>query len=162
MKLLKDQVESLRYVNHLWPIVILRMYVSYFLFSSHYEMLSNNFREQPKLSALIDEHLYGSNAPEWIQSFFVNYVQENWVFSSSLMINLEWLLGFLFLVGFLNRPGAVVGMIYLYTVSFILSPVDAACALSIGVILFVLLLFGSGRVGGLDYFFYKRKRGLLW
>ena len=162
MKLLKDQVESLRYVNHLWPIVILRMYVSYFFFSSHYEMLSNNFREQPKLSALIDEHLYGSNAPEWIQSFFVNYVQENWVFSSSLMINLEWLLGFLFLVGFLNRPGAVVGMIYLYTVSFILSPVDAACALSIGVILFVLLLFGSGRVGGLDYFFYKRKRGLLW
>lgn len=162
MKLLKDQVESLRYVNHLWPIVVLRLYVSYFFFSSYYEMLNSNFLDQPKLSALIDEHLYASHAPDWIQSFFTNYVQENWVFASGLIVNFEWLLAILFLVGFLNRPGALLGIFYLYIMSFIHSPVDVASSFPVCMILFVLMLFGSGRVGGLDYFFYKRKRGLLW
>ncbi len=162
MKLLKDQVESLRYVNHLWPIVVLRLYVSYFFFSSYAKMLSSNFLSQPRLSALIDEHLYASNAPEWVQSFFVNYIQENWVFSSGVMLNTEWLLAVLFLVGFLNRPGAILGIVYLYMVSFIHPPVEVSHATPIMMILFVLMLFGSGRVGGVDYFFYKRKRGLIW
>ncbi len=162
MKLVKDQIESLRYINHLWPVVVLRLYVSYFFFSSYYEMQSSNFLTQPKLAVLIDENLYSSGAPSFIERFFSNYAQESWSFTSGLMMNVEWLLGLLFLIGFLNRPGAMLGLVYLYVISFVQPAVEVSVYGSVSIILLVLLLFGSGRVGGVDYFFYKRKRGLLW
>ncbi len=162
VKLIKDQVESLRYINHLWPILILRLYVSYFFFSRYGEKLNGGFLSKPKISALIDEFLYSLEPPVWVETFFVDYVQENWALSAGVIVNLEWLLGFIFLVGFLNRPGAIVATFYLYVIWFISGPVEQAQIFPLMVILLSLLVFGSGRVGGLDYFFYKRQRGLIW
>ncbi len=162
MKLIKDQIESLRYVNHLWPVLILRLYVSYFFFARYSQKLSEDFLNQPRLSAAIDEFLYLSEPPAWIQSFYVDYVQENWSLAAGLIMDTEWVLGFLFLIGFLNRPGALIGMLFLYMGSFISSPVEQMQVLPLTAVLFTLLIFGSGRVGGVDYFFYKRQRGLIW
>lgn len=162
MKLVKDQIESLRYINHLWPVLIPRLYMSYFFFSRYYDKFNADFLHQPKLSAAIDEFLYLSEPPAWIQSLFVDYAQENWSLAAGLIMNIEWVLGLLFLIGFLNRPGALFGMFFLYTMSFIASPVEQLQFLPIIIILMALTVFGSGRVGGVDYFFYKRQRGLVW
>ncbi len=162
MKLIKDQVESLRYINHLWPILILRLYVSYFFFSRYAEKLNEGFLNKPKISALIDEFLYSLDPPVWVQTFFIDYMQENWAFSASVIVKIEWLLGFIFLIGFLNRPGAIIAILYLYIISFISGPVEQVQIFPLMIILSSLLVFGSGRVGGLDYFFYKRQRGLIW
>ncbi|MGH1468867.1 MAG: TQO small subunit DoxD [Bdellovibrionales bacterium] len=162
MKLLKDQIESLRYINHLWPVLILRLYISFFFFSRYSEKLGMDFLGKPKLSARIDEFLYSTGPPAWIQVFFVDYVQESWAVWAGLFTNLEWSFGVLFLIGFLNRPGAIIAMLYLYMMSFISSPAEQMQLLPITMILVALMVFGSGRVGGVDYFFYKRKRGLLW
>lgn len=162
MKLVKDQVESLRYVNHLWPVLILRVYVSFFFFSKYYERINIGFLNQPKLSARIDEFLYSSKPPAWVQSLFVDYIQENWAVAAGIIVNMEWMLGILFLIGFLNRPSAILGIVFLYIMSFVSSPMEQTQVLPMMVMLFALMVFGSGRVGGVDYFFYKRQRGLIW
>jgi len=162
MRILKDQIESLRYINHLWPVVILRVYISLFFFRAYNAKISNGYLTQPKLSALIDENLYANHPPSWIESFFVNVVQADWSFYASLITNIEWLLGFLFLVGFLNRPAALFSLFYIYILSFTLGAFEQGQMYPHLAILTTLAVFGSGRVGGVDYFFYKRQRGLIW
>jgi len=75
---------------------------------------------------------------------------------------LEFLIGVSLTIGFLVRPAALLGM--LLFVNLIYSGNDSLLELN-KIVFAVLLLFfwtGAGRCLGLDYFFYKRKRGLLW
>lgn len=162
MKLFRDQVESFRYINHLWPVLVLRLFTSFFFFARYKTRLSGDYLVQPKISASIDEFLYSNNPPAWIESFFVNIVQDNWFFYSKVVVNLEWTLALLFLVGFLNRPAAMLALIFMYLGSFIAAPIDQGQFYPMCAILVTLAVFGSGRVGGIDYSFYKRQRGLIW
>lgn len=162
MRIFRDQIESLRYINHLWPVVILRIYTSLFFFSHYNQKIASGYLNQPKLSALIDEHLYANHPPAWVESFFVNAVQSNWSFYAGVVVNTEWLLGILFFIGFLNRPAALFSILFIYMVSFVSGPVEQGQLYPMLAILVTLAVFGSGRVGGVDYFFYKRQRGLIW
>lgn len=162
--MIRDQIESFRYANHMWPLLLLRWYVSYKFFAAAAEKQLMNYLKEPRLSAAIDEHLFaaGVQVPSWVSSFYLNWVQDSWQLWSGVFINLEWTLGLLFLIGFLNRPAALIGAGYLYLTSYIGPAAEWTACGQLIVILFVLALFGSGRVGGVDYFFYKRQRGLLW
>lgn len=162
MRLFRDQIESFKYVNHLWPVLILRLFTSYFFFSRYQGRINDGYLTQPKISAAVDEFLYANNPPAWVESFYVNIIQSNWSFYAKVVVNLEWTLALLFLIGLLNRPAAILSLIFLYLGSFISAPVDQGQFLPMAAILFTLIVFGSGRVGGFDYSFYKRQRGLIW
>lgn len=162
MRILRDQIESLRYINHLWPVVILRIYTSLFFFNHYNLKLAEGYETQPKISAAIDEYLYSNHPPAWIEGFFVNIVQANWSFYAKMLLNIEWSIGVLFFIGFLNRPAALFSMFFIYLMSFIAGPVEQGQLYPMLAILSTLAVFGSGRVGGVDYFFYKRQRGLMW
>lgn len=162
MRIFRDQIESLRYINHLWPIVILRIYASLFFFNHYNQKAAGGYLTQPKISALIDEYLYANHPPAWVETFFVNVVQANWSFYAKAVVNTEWMLGILFFIGFLNRPAALFSIVFIYIMSFVSGPVEQGQLYPMLAILVTLAVFGSGRVGGVDYFFYKRQRGLIW
>ena len=163
MNFFRDYVESFRYSNHMWPMFLLRVYVGVYLISESFYKTSMGFLEKPVLSALIDENLFAlENAPGFIKSFYLDLVQPNWLFWSKALINIEWFIGLLFICGLLVRPAAVLMFFYVYLVSFILSTGAWMAMEQILIMVVLLLISGAGRVGGLDYFFYKRQRGLIW
>jgi thiosulfate dehydrogenase [quinone] large subunit len=163
MPLFKDFIESFRYTNHIWPVLLLRLYVATFFIVDSVYRKSLGFLEKPLLSAQIDQNALGlEDAPFFIKSFYFNVVQENWLFWSKLLISLECAFGVSLMVGLFVRPMCAVAVIYIYAISFISQQTEISGLYQIGVMLILLVLFGAGRVGGLDYFFYKRQRGLLW
>lgn len=163
MNFFRDYVESFRYSNHMWPVFLLRVYVGFYLISESLYKTSMGFLEKPVLSALIDENLFSlESAPFFIKSFYLDLVQSNWLFWSKTLINIEWFIGLLFIFGFLVRPASILLFFYFYLVSFILSSGAWMAMEQILIMVILLLVLGAGRVGGLDYFFYKRQRGLVW
>jgi len=163
MPIFKDLIESFRYTNHLWPVFLLRVYVaSYFISDSIYRK-ATGYLEKPLLSAQVDASLLRlEDAPFFIKSFYLNFIQENWLFWSKALISFEWLLGLCLLLGILVRPAGLLALVHIYLLSFIALQTELSGLNQIFVMLLLLILFGAGRVGGLDYFFYKRRRGLIW
>jgi thiosulfate dehydrogenase [quinone] large subunit len=163
MPLFKDLVESFRYTNHIWPVFLLRLYVAYYFISDSLYRQSVGYLEKPLLSAQIDQNLLRlDQAPFFIKSFYLNLIQENWLFWSKLLISFEWVVGLCLLFGLLVRPVGILSIIHIYLISFIASQNEISGLHQITVMLALLIMFGAGRVGGLDYFFYKRQRGLIW
>ncbi len=160
--MIRDLLEGFKYVNHLWPVMILRFYAGYFFFSSAMEKKATEYALSPNVSALIDQNLFAHTPPDIISSFFANFVQSNWEIFSIFQLNYEWCAGILFFIGFLNRPIALLSMIYIQLISYI-QPIEmGSFYFQMQWILLTLLVFGSGRSGGVDYFFYKRQRGIIW
>ena len=163
MNFFRDYVESFRYSNHLWPIFFLRIYVGLYLISESLYKKSTGFLEKPVLSAMIDENLLVlQNAPGLINSFYIDLVQPNWLFWSASIVNIEWFIGLLLIFGLLVRPVSICLFVYLYLMSFVLNSGAWMALEQVSVMVALLLISGAGRVGGLDYFFYKRQRGLIW
>lgn len=160
--MLRDLLEGFKYTNHLWPIVILRLYVGYFFFSSALDKKAQEYALSPNISALIDQNLFAHRASDFINSFYTNFVQTNWYFFSQFQVNFEWFVGILFFIGFLNRPVAILSMVYVLFASYLHPMSMSPFYIQLEWILLTLLVFGSGRVAGVDYFFYKRQRGLIW
>lgn len=163
MNFFRDYIESFRYSNHLWPVFLLRLYVGFYLISESLYKTSMGFLEKPVMSALVDENLFAlQNAPTLVKSFYLDFAQPNWLFWSQALINFEWLIGLLFVFGLLVRPAALLVFLYFYLVSYISTTGAWMASQQVVVMIVILMFLGAGRVGGLDYFFYKRQRGLIW
>lgn len=154
--------ESIKYVGHLVPVTVLRFYMGYFFVLRALERYHGDFLLYPRLASSIMEHLSRSSAPGWYKWFLEMYVVPNWQIFAYVVTYLEFLIGVSLIIGFLVRPAALLGMILF--VNLIYSANDSLLELNKLVFAVLLLFFwtGAGRCLGLDYFFYKRKRGLLW
>lgn len=154
--------ESIRYVGYLWPMAFLRIYVSYYYLDMAYARVNGDFLEAPRLAVSITRWIPMSHAPEWYLEFLENVVVPNWKIFAYTITYFEFVIGISFLIGFLVRPVALLGIFLcinsIYAIGF---PTVEQHQLLLSVFL-VLLLMGAGRCLGLDYFFYKRQRGLWW
>ncbi len=154
--------ESIKYVGHLFPVAVLRIYMGFWFLGLALDKYNGDYLLQPKLAAAINDFLPGSAAPEWYRNLMDSVVVPNWqIFAYSLMY-FEFLIGISLIIGFLSRPVSLVMVLvswsYLYMSPAELWPMHKL----IMVVGFVLAWLGAGRCLGLDYFFFKRQRGLLW
>lgn len=154
--------ESFKYVGHLFPVVVLRIYVGVFFLSSAYEKYSGDFLFSPRLAATINEWLPLSEAPIWYQRTVETVVVPNWQIFAYLLTYCEFLIGLSFLIGFLVRPLAILGFFiclhYLYTTAPAVSDMYQVFV----TVFMVLAWLGAGRCLGFDYYFFKRQRGIWW
>lgn len=154
--------QSFKYVGHLYPIAFLRIYIGYVFLSSAIDRIGAEFLTQPRLAASIVEALPLSAAPEWYSDLVQQFVLPNWQFFAYFLTYCEFIIGISFLVGFLVRPTAILGILVSVNMIYFDS-LNPAQFHQLYVALFVILLWiGAGRCLGLDYFFYKRQRGLWW
>lgn len=154
--------ESIKYVGHFYPIAILRFYLGYYFFNTAYEHLDGEFLRQPRLAATIMDHLPTAVVPIWYSHFLQHVVVPNWQFFAYFLTYCEFIVGISFLIGFLVRPASLIGLIM--TLNLIYAVGDSSGVnYQLFVILFIVMLWvGAGRCLGIDYFFYKRQRGLWW
>lgn len=154
--------ESLKYVGHFFPLVVLRVFMGSWFMKEALAKYNSDYLLQPKLAAAINEFLPNSSAPDWYRNILDSAVVPHWqIFAYSLMY-FEFLIGVGLIMGFLTRPlallAAFIAWNYMYNSAADLTPFYT---LQI-VVALVLSWIGAGRCLGMDYFFFKRQRGLLW
>ncbi|MCC7403116.1 MAG: DoxX family membrane protein [Bdellovibrionales bacterium] len=154
--------ESIKYVGHMLPIAFLRIYMGYFFLQRALERLNSEFLVQPILSRSIDEWLPISTAPEWYKDLLETIVVPNWKVFAYLITYSEFVIGISFLLGFLVRPVAILGVFL--TINFFYNTGAAVADLHrVFLTIFIVMWWvGAGRCMGFDFFFYKRRRGIWW
>lgn len=154
--------ESIKYVGHFFPLVILRVFMGSWFLQQALQKYNGDYLLQPKLAAAINEFLPNSNAPEWYRHILDTLVVPHWQIFAYTLMYFEFIIGVGLIVGFLTRPLAVLAAIvawnYLYN-----CPAELVPFYSLQLVVAVVLAWlGAGRCLGMDYFFFKRQRGLLW
>lgn len=154
--------ESVKYVGHLVPMAMLRIYIGWGFLLAALAKKESDYLLQPKLAAAINDFLPLSTAPIWYRQILDSVVVPHWqIFAYSIMY-FEFLIGIGLILGFLARPlalmAAFLALNYLYTSSLELGLYYRLLI----VVCLMLSWLGAGRCLGMDYFFYKRQRGLLW
>ena len=154
--------ESIKYVGHLVPLAFLRIYVGYHFLDSAIARLEGDYLLQPRLAAAINEFLPQSQAPGWYAGILETFVVPNWQIFAYSVTYCEFVVGICFLIGFLVRPAALVGVFLSLNLIYTSAPSFADLHQLYLVIFIVMAWLGAGRCLGFDYFFFKRNRGIWW
>ena len=153
--------ESIKYVGHLMPVAFLRIFTGYYFFNSAIERMQGSFLVEPRLAGMINGWLGSSPAPDWYIGLMEALVIPNWQLFAYLLTYCEIIVGVSFIIGFCVRPIALLGVFlcvnYIYGLGLDFSINQVFIAIFI-----TLAWMGGGRSLGLDYFFYKRQRGIWW
>ncbi len=154
--------ESFRYMGHLWPIALLRIYAGVLFFNAGMSKLSKGFLEQPLLQQTINHWIESGSADHGYVGFLQNWVLPHWQVFSYMVVFGEIAVGLSFILGFMVRPAALGAL--LMNINFLFAAGESAAPINK---LFIavnsaLFLLSAGRCFGVDYYFYKRVRGFWW
>lgn len=154
--------ESIKYVGLMFPITVLRVYMGYYYFHSALVRYKGDFLVQPRLAASINEWLPPSSAPEFYRTFVETVVVPQWQWFAYAVTFVEFGIGLSFLFGYMVRPFAIFAVFLCYFMLYISSPEQTELLKIFMVVNITLGWVGAGRCLGIDYYFYKRRRGLWW
>jgi thiosulfate dehydrogenase [quinone] large subunit len=155
-------LESIKYVGHLVPISFLRIFLGYYYFESALQKYSGDFLIKPKIAESISEYLPLSHAPEWYKIIISSQFIPQWQFLAFLITGFEFAIGISYLFGYVVRPMALIGIFLSANMIFILGPQTEDIQKTFLAIHFVMAWIGAGRCLGVDYYFFKRRRGFWW
>lgn len=154
--------ESIKYVGHLYPVALLRIYLGYYFLSVGIEHIQNEFLVQPRLAAQIMNHLPEKTLPAWYAESIQTLIVPNWQVFAYILVYSQIVIGVALILGFLVRPICLLAM-FLSLNAVLLGSPAAALQNQIFLVLFITLYWvGAGRCLGVDYYFYKRQRGIWW
>lgn len=154
-------LESIKYVGHMVPVAILRIYLGWCFLVTAWTRYQGDYLNQPRIVSAITENAAAS-APDWYKDFLDSVVVPNWQMFAYCVVYFGFLVGISFILGFFVRPVAVLAAIV--TLNFVYnSSLEVVELHKLHLVLFLIFAWlGAGRCFGLDYFFYKRDRGLWW
>lgn len=154
--------ESMKHVGHLYPVAFLRIFIGYYFFSQALVNFNGVFLTQPRLAAAITEWLPQSGAPSWYAYILEMYVVPNWQVFAYIITYCQFIVGISFIIGFLVRPISILGIFLVANLYFGGGEANLELQKVLVALFITLLWIGGGRCLGIDYFFYKRQRGIWW
>jgi thiosulfate dehydrogenase (quinone) large subunit len=160
--MIRELLESLKYVGHYFAICFLRVYVGIHILNIGLGKYYSEYLQEPLLAAQINEFLRLGQTPLGVDYFFLDLVRPYWQLFSNLQVGLEIVAGLLLIIGFLVRPVVILLMVYFWIFSYIQDQSLWPWMGFLSASLFCLGWAGAGRCLGVDYYFYKRYRGFLW
>jgi thiosulfate dehydrogenase [quinone] large subunit len=154
--------ESIKYVGHFLPLAFLRIFMGYYYFNDAMTKYQGDFLIQPRLAATVSEWLPSSVAPDWYKQFLEMTVIPHWQVFAYGMVALEFTIGISFLLGYLVRPVALLGVFLSLNYVMASGPASVDLNKTFLAINLTMAWLGAGRCLGFDYFFFKRRRGIWW
>lgn len=155
-------LESLRYVGLLWPVALLRIFISVQYFGMAILLVQAGYLDHPYLSEQLRLKLETLGALNSYFQMWSSLIQEQWMFVSYLIVTSQFVIAASYLIGYLVRPVALwAAFLSLHTYWLIEAPGEKM-QLIVFAVHVCFCLIGAGRCLGLDYYFYKSRRGLLW
>lgn len=156
-------VESLKYVGHLLPVAFLRVFLGYYYFNQALIQLHGDFLTHAYLAEDIRNFLPRSTAPDWFKQYLEVIVIPNWQIFAWAIVLIHMAIGLSYILGYLVRPmSAIAILLGLHLMMAIGTQQNELQTTFVLVIHFTLGWLGAGRCLGLDYYFYKRRRGIWW
>jgi thiosulfate dehydrogenase [quinone] large subunit len=154
--------ESIKYVGHFFPLLVLRLYMGFYFAEQAWSRYQGNFLTQPRLAESIRDWSAQSPAPDWYKDILDQWMLPHWQLVAYCVVYFQFIIGLSFILGFFVRPMGLIGA--LLSLNFVFwSSADLADLYRLHMVIFVLLAWmGAGRCFGMDYYFYKRHRGIWW
>ncbi len=160
--MLVSYFQSLRYVGHLVPLVLVRFYLGYYYLTEGLRRWESGFLVQPKLAESLRTGLLGEYIPEWYEHFLRHTVLPNWKGLAVIVVIANIAIGVSFLFGLLVRPMALMAAYLSLNYALIMRGNSQQYFELLFIINLVFALVGAGRCLGFDYFFYKKYRSIWW
>lgn len=154
--------ESIKYVGHLWPVALVRVLLGYHYLSTAMFRLQKGYIEHAYISEqlnLSEDHLMASGL---YFEIFKGLIQSQWLVMTYVLIATEFLIGFSYILGLGVRLTSLLGLLLSLHVYLYFELVVGAGQIYLLFIHLLFFLLGAGRCLGLDYYFYKSRRGLFW
>lgn len=156
-------VESIKYVGHLLPVAFLRVFLGYYYFNQALLQWNGDFLTHAYLAEDIRGFLPRSTAPDWYKQFLEVIVIPNWQIFATAVVVAHLVIGISYVLGYLVRPMSALAILLGLNLMLALGSQQYELQTTfVLVIHFTLGWLGAGRCLGLDYYFYKRHRGIWW
>lgn len=154
--------ESVKYVGHLLPISFLRVFLGYYYLQSALEKFRGDFLLRPRLAAQVAEALPSIQAPHWYKMFLETALIPHWQMFAFAILGFEFAIAISYLLGYVVRPVAILAMILSLNMLVISGSQFDDMYKTFVAIHLMMAWVGAGRCLGLDYYFFKRRRGIWW
>jgi thiosulfate dehydrogenase (quinone) large subunit len=162
-KMLVAFVESIKYVGHLLPVAFLRVFLGYYYLNQGLINVRGDFLTHAYLAEDIRNYLPRSPAPEWYKFALDTVVIPNWQFFAVAIVVAQFAIGISYILGYMVRPFSLIGIFLGLGLMLAVGPHQSELQTTFMLVLhFTLGWLGAGRCLGVDYYFYKRRRGLWW
>lgn len=160
--MLQAYFESVKYVGHLLPVSFLRIFVGYYYVNAAFLDWKIYSKGGNAFSEMMIDALNKAQIPSWYRIILSEQMIPNWNIVVFLLIGFQLAVGISYILGYVVRPMSVIAI--LLCVNFlILANTDREIFFKLLIACHVLLAWvGAGRCLGLDYYFFKRRRGVWW
>ncbi|MDZ4676040.1 MAG: DoxX family protein [Oligoflexia bacterium] len=154
-------LESMKYMGHLWPIALLRIYIGYYFLSESLTKFKSDFLEQSFLQDILQRWWVEGMPPETV-TFIQSWILPHWQIFNYVVVIGQLLVGIAYIAGFVVRPAAILAIL-LNSCFIVAGASEYLLTNKLLIAMHLTFLFiGAGRCFGFDYYFYKRVRGLWW
>ena len=162
--MIKTYLYSFGYAGLMFPVALFRICIGYIFLSSSFDKINSDYLIHPLISAKITEWLPYSTAPEWFKNWLELDIipNDNWKILAFAFTYFEFFIGVSYLFGLLVRPASIMGMFLMLSYILVFGSGLVVYYQLLFFVFLMLMWVGAGRCMGLDYFFYKKYRGLLW
>lgn len=154
--------ESIKYVGHLLPISFLRIFLGYFYIDVALQDWKFYRLGAGGLADLFVEALNKAQVPSWYRIVLSEHIIPHWQIYAFVIIGLQLAIGISYIIGYVVRPLSILAVLVCLNYLALMS-IDREIFFKLLIACHILLAWvGAGRCLGLDYFFYKRQRGMWW
>jgi thiosulfate dehydrogenase [quinone] large subunit len=140
----------------------LRVFLGYYYLQSALMKFHGDFLSRPKLAAQIAEVLPGLQAPFWYKILVEKWVVQHWQGFAFVILGLEFAIAISYLLGYVVRPVALLGVLLSLNMLILAGSSTEDLYRTFLALHLALAWVGAGRCLGVDYYFYKRRRGIWW
>lgn len=154
--------ESVKYVGHLLPISFLRIFLGYYYLDQALIHFRGDYLAFPRLASQIGEVLPSLQTANWYRQFLEGVVVPNWQIFAFVVVAIEFGIAISYILGYVVRPMALVGVLLSFNMLILAGPQMGDLYKTFIAIHLIMAWVGAGRCLGLDYYFFKRRRGIWW
>jgi thiosulfate dehydrogenase (quinone) large subunit len=154
--------ESVKYIGHLIPISFLRIFLGYVYFGQALKHFNTDFLWKPRLASTLTEIVNTVSISSWSKWQIENWMIPYWQGFAFSLTGIEFAIAISYLLGYVVRPIALIAVLLSFAqLSFAMPGEEIPLRLLVAIHL-TLAWVGAGRCLGIDYYFYKRRRGIWW
>lgn len=160
--MLQAYFESIKYVGHLLPMSFLRIFLGYFYLDLVFKDWKRFIIGVGGYSDIFVEALNKPQIPAWYRLLLSEQIIPHWQVFAFTIIGLQLAVGVSYIIGYVVRPVSILAVLLCLNYLAIY-PIDSEIFFKLLISCHIMLAWvGAGRCLGLDYYFYKRRRGLWW
>lgn len=140
----------------------LRIFLGYFYFDLVFKDWRQFVIGVGGYSDIFVEALNKAQIPAWYRLVLSEYIIPNWHAYAFIIIGLQLVVAVSYVIGYVVRPVSLLAVVLCLNYLMIF-PFEREIFFKLLISCHIMLAWvGAGRCLGLDYYFFKRRRGLWW